>query len=53
MRIDARNFAPIVKRSGIHTLELVLDGVRYRLTETEARTLASELLKTVEPQGEL
>lgn len=52
MRINARNFTPIVKRVGIHTIEVILDGVRYRLTETEARLLANQLLKLAAPQGE-
>lgn len=50
MRINARNFTPLIRRSGVHTLELHLDGVRYRLTDTEARTLATDLFKLVDPQ---
>ncbi|MFD6056831.1 hypothetical protein [Rhodococcus wratislaviensis] len=50
MRLQARNFAPIVKRVGIHTLELNLDGMRYRLTESEAQTLAQQLLSLTETE---
>lgn len=52
MRLQTRNFLPVVKRTGVHTLELNFAGQRYLLTETEARTLATDLLNSIDPQGD-
>lgn len=52
MRLQARDFHPVVKRSGVHTVQLHFGGQYYKLTDAEARTLATDLLKTVDPQGE-
>ena len=52
MRLQTRNFLPAVKRTGVHTLELNFAGQRYQLTESEARTLATDLLKLADPQGD-